>query len=210
MNSKVDTYLIEGCGRCDFYRSPKCKVHFWPSELKRLRQIILECGLKEEIKWSNPCYTFQNKNVLMLSAFKKFASIAFFKGSLLKDEKKLLVAPGENSQASRQLCFTDEKDIRKIEQDIKAYIFEAIEIEKAGLKVNFKKESGPWPEELVQKFEELPKLKVAFEKLSPGRQRGYILYFSQAKQSKTRETRIDRCIPKILDGVGLNEYKKSL
>lgn len=205
MNQKVDLYLEEGCGRCSFYRTPQCKVHNWPEELKQLRRIALDCGLNEEFKWSQPCYVFQNSNILIVTAFKEYAALAFFKGALLEDPNGILVAPGENSQSARHVRFTNVKDILELEPILKAYIHEAMEVEKIGLKVNFKKSPEPIPEELQHKFEEVPALKSAFEALTPGRQRGYILHFSQAKQAKTREARIDKCMDKIFKGKGFND-----
>ncbi len=210
MNKSVDNYFIEGCGRCPLGGTADCKVHNWTSELTLLRSIVLDCGLMEEAKWGVPCYTFQNKNILIVSAFKEYCSISFFKGSLLSDDKNLLVKPGPNSQAARLFKFKNTKEILKIESDIKAYIFEAIELEKAGLIVAFKKNPEPMPEELEQKFEADPVFKNAFEALTPGRQRGYILYFSQAKQSKTRISRIDKCLPMIISGIGLHDKYKSM
>ena len=198
----VDEYLAEGCGRCSLGGTPECKVHKWDKELARLRSILLACGLTEEIKWSQPCYTYGGNNILLMTAFKDYCCLAFFKGVLLKDSTKLLTAPGENSQAVRQLRFTDVKDIIRLETTIKAYIFEAIEVEKTGLKVNLKKEQDPMPEELQQKLDGDPALKTAFEALTPGRQRGYILHFSQPKQSATRILRIEKNIPKIMAGKG--------
>ncbi|MDF2156349.1 YdeI/OmpD-associated family protein [Algoriphagus sp. CAU 1675] len=206
MNPKVDLYFIEGCGRCKLGGTPQCKVHTWEDELQELRSIILETGLNEELKWSVPCYTFQGKNLLLLAAFKEYCALSFFKGSLLKDEKKLLHQPGENSQATRQFRFTQLGEIQEMESILKAYIQEAKELEKAGLKVDFKeKKALVFPDELLQKFEENPVLKRAFEALTPGRQRAYTLYFSAAKQSKTRASRIEKCIPQIFEGKGLNE-----
>lgn len=205
MNPKVDTYLEDGCGRCSLYKTPQCKVNSWPEELKLLRRIVLDCGLTEEFKWKQPCYTWNGNNVLLVTAFKEYVAVAFFKGSLLKDTNNLLAKPGENSQAARQFRFTNVADIRKLEAEIKAYIYEAIEVEKAGLKVSFKKEAEPLPEELLIKFSEMPELKAAFEALTPGRQRGYLLFFSAPKQSKTRETRIEKHIPDILNGKGIND-----
>lgn len=206
MNPKVDLYFIEGCGRCKLGGTPQCKVHTWAEELQELRRILLETGLNEELKWSIPCYTYQGKNLLLMAAFKEYCSLSFFKGSLLKDEKKLLHQPGENSQATRQFRFTKLKEIKKMESILKTYIQEAKEVEKAGLKVDFKeKRTLIFPNELLQKFEENPVLKTAFEALTPGRQRAYNLYFSAAKQSKTRESRIEKCISQIFAGKGLNE-----
>lgn len=202
---KVDTYLLEGCGRCEKYRTPQCKVQTWQNELIELRRIALESGLKEEYKWSQPCYTFEGSNIFLVTAFKEYAALAFFKGSLIKDSKKLLVAPGKNSQASRQFRFTNQKEILKLEPLIKAYIKEAIEIEKSGVKVEFKISPEPIPEELEEQFKKDHSLKLAFEALTPGRQRGYILYFSQPKQSKTRTVRIEKFKSKILEGKGFHD-----
>lgn len=208
MNPKVDNYLIEGCGRCALGGTPDCKVHKWTQELELLRKIVLDCELTEEVKWGVPCYTFQKKNVLIVSAFREYCSVSFFKGALLKDPMGILDKPGENSQAARLIKFTNIKEIKAVEADLKTYIYEAIEVEKKGLKVNFKKNPEPIPEELERKFEEDPVLKTAFETLTPGRQRGYILYFSAPKQSKTRESRIEKSIGKILNGEGLHDQYK--
>ncbi len=203
--NKIDKYLIEGCGRCPLGGSPDCKVHTWTTELELLRMIVLDCGLIEELKWGVPCYTFQKKNVLIVSAFKDYCSVSFFKGALLNDANGILVKPGKNSQAARLIKFTSIEEIKKAEADLKTCIYEAIEVEKAGLKVNFKKNPEPLPEELEKRFEEDPVLKTAFEALTPGRQRGYILYFSAPKQAKTRESRIEKNVGKILNGEGLND-----
>lgn len=209
MNNSVEKYFFEGCGRCPLGGTPDCKVHKWTRELELLRKIVLDCGLTEESKWGAPCYTFQNKNVLMVSAFKEFCCISFFKGSLLSDNKKLLAKPGPNSQAVRLFKFKNINEIVKIESDIKAYIFESVEIEKAGLNVPFKKSPEPIPEEFELKINNDPILRNAFEALTPGRKRGYILYFSQPKQSKTRISRIEKCVPMILSGIGLHDKYKS-
>ena len=205
MNHKVDLYLEEGCGRCSLYRTPQCKVNHWPEELRQLRRIVLECGLDEEYKWSQPCYVFQKRNILLVTAFKEYAALAFFKGVLLADPGGILVAPGANSQSVRQVRFTDVKNILQLESVLKAYIFEAIEVEKMGLKVKFKQKAAALPDELQKKFDDIPELKTAFEALTPGRQRGYLLYFNQAKQSRTRESRIEKCMEKIFTGKGLND-----
>ena len=205
MNSKVDNYLREGCGRCPLGGTPECKVHQWTSELELLREIVLDCDLVEELKWGVPCYTLQESNVLLLSAFKDYCSISFFKGALLADHHNTLEKPGKNTQAGRVIRFTNTEKIKALEAALKTYIYEAIEVEKAGLKVNFKKNPEPIPEELEKRLADDPILQTAFEALSPGRQRGYILYFSAPKQSKTRQTRIDKCIGKILNGEGLND-----
>lgn len=205
MNPQVDAYLAEGCGRCPLGGTPECKVHSWSKELELLRAMVLDCGLAEEVKWGVPCYTFQGGNVVIVSAFKHYCSLSFFKGSLLQDADGLLASPGENSQAARLFKFTDVQQIMELESQIKAYIFEAVEVEKAGLKVPFKKRPEPIPEELELKFEEDPALKAAFEALTPGRQRGYILHFSQPKQSKTKVARIEKCVAKIFEGKGFQE-----
>ncbi len=205
MNPAVDMYLMEGCGRCPLGGTSNCKVHFWTKELRMLRKIVLHCGLTEEVKWGVPCYTFQHKNVLLLSAFKEYCAISFFKGSLLADPHQLLLKPGERSQATRLLKFTDTEKIGAQESHIKAYIFEAVEVEKAGLKVSFHPNPEPIPEELARKFEEDPILKSAFDALTPGRQRGYLIHFSQPKQSNTRRSRIEKCVAKILNGEGMHD-----
>jgi uncharacterized protein YdeI (YjbR/CyaY-like superfamily) len=169
---------------------------------------VLDCGLKEEFKWSQPCYTFRKHNVLIATAFKDYAALAFFKGSLLKDTHGLLVTPGKSSQAGRQLRFSSVEQIMNLEPVIKSYIYQAIEVEKAGLKVSFKKNPEPVPDELQHQLDDDPELKSAFEALTPGRQRGYILYFSQPRKSSTRMSRIEKCIPMILNGEGLNDHYK--
>ena len=205
-NPEVDHYFVEGCGRCPLGGTPECKIHFWPKELLYLRKIALSCGLAEELKWGMPVYTYQNNNLAMIAAFKDNCVISFFKGALLQDSHKILSLPGENTQSARVIRFTDVHKIEELESTIKAYIFEAIEAEKAGLKVEFKKPSEfSMADEFKSKLEEIPELKTAFEALSPGRQRGYLLHFSQPKQSKTRESRVENCVHKILIGKGLNE-----
>ncbi|MEH6765390.1 MAG: YdeI family protein [Aequorivita antarctica] len=178
----------------------------WKEEMKLLRKICLDCGLTEDFKWMHPCYTLKGKNVVLIHEFKEYCALLFHKGTLLKDSEKILIQQTENVQAARQIRFTNIEDIVALESTIKAYIFEAIEVEKAGLKIEMKKVSEfNMPEELQLKFKEDPSLKTAFEALTPGRQRGYLLYFSQAKQSKTREARIEKYIPKIFDGKGIND-----
>jgi len=209
MNPDVDIYLAEGCGRCPLGGTEDCKVHNWTRELRLLRKIVLDCGLREERKWGAPCYTYQSKNVLMLSALNSSACLSFFKGSLLSDEKKLLKKPGEHSQAARLFRFSNLEQIAEIKDYLKACIFEAIEVEKAGRKVVFKSKPEPIPKELRIALEEDPVLKTAFENLSPGRQRGYILHISKAKQSSTRISRIKKCTPMILNGIGLHDKYQS-
>ncbi|KAA3633049.1 MAG: hypothetical protein DWP97_09930 [Calditrichaeota bacterium] len=192
MNSKIDRYIS--------------KNKKWQKELKKLRTIILECNLIEELKWGVPCYTSENSNILLIHCFKEYCAILFHQGALLKDIKKILIQQTKNVQAARQIRFTDVQEIEKIESVIKMYIKEAVKNNKAGLKVNMKKtEDFEVPEEFKMRLDEDSELRVSFEALTPGRQRGYLLHFSSAKQSKTRESRIDKCIPLILNGIGLND-----
>ncbi len=207
MIPEVDKYLKDGCMRCPKGATPECKVNDWQEELKLLRLLVLECGLTEELKWSVPCYTIDGKNVLILSAFKESAAINFFKGVLLNDEYNILESPGENSQSARYLKFTNIQQVKDHEDKIKALVKKAAENEKKGLKVEFKKTSQyEVPEELEQKFNEDPGFKAAFDALTPGRQRGYLIHFSGAKQSTTRTRRIEKFTPKIFEGKGFNEY----
>ena len=182
------------------------KAKKWQEEYKKLRTIILDCGLTEEYKWMHPCYTFQESNVVLIHGFKEYCAILFIKGALLKDTKHVLIQQTENVQAGRQIRFTNVREIVKLEPTLKAYIHEAIEVEKAGLKVKLKKTADyKIPKELQNKLDENLALKEAFYALTPGRQRGYIYYFSQPKLSKTREARIEKYIDRILDGIGLND-----
>jgi uncharacterized protein YdeI (YjbR/CyaY-like superfamily) len=209
LNPKVDAYLIDGCGRCKYYATPQCKVHTWVHILQELRQLALESDLVEEYKWSQPVYTYNDKNVIIVTAFKEYCCISFLKGVLLKDEAKLLVKQGENQQSGRLLKFTNIKEVTKNKKIIKAYIKEAIEIEKSGGKVTFEKNPEPMPEELINKLNELPSLKNAFYSLTPGKQRSHIIYISQPKSSKSRADRVDKCIEKIMRGEGFHDaYKK--
>lgn len=206
INPKIDTYLAVGCGRCPLTNTPECKVHNWTEELKLLREIVLECGLTEELKWGVPCYTFEGNNIAIVSAFKEFCSLSFFKGVLLKDANGILIKQGENSQAARIVKFTDVQQILEKESILKAYIKEAVEVEKAGLKVEFKEISEyEIPAELQNKLDENEAFRNAFKDLTPGRQKGYILHFSQPKQSKTRESRIEKSMPRIFLGKGLHD-----
>ncbi len=182
------------------------KAGEWQKEFEKLRRILLDCGLTEEWKWNLPCYTFQNSNIAIIQGFKNYGALMFFKGVLLKDPKGILIQPGENSQAQRQIRFSNVQEIDEMEDSLRAYILEAIEVEKAGLQVNFKEtKEYNIPEELQHKFDEIPALKAAFEALTPGRQRGYLIYFSKAKQSKTRVSRIEKYMQHILDGRGLKD-----
>jgi uncharacterized protein YdeI (YjbR/CyaY-like superfamily) len=178
----------------------------WVEEVERLRPIILDSELTEELKWGKPCYTFEKGNVAMLYRMKDCCALGFFKGVLLKDAEGLLVAPGENSQAMRWLRFTDIDEVVEQESAVRAYIAEAVEAEKAGLNVKFRSTKDfTVPEEFQARLDGDPALKAAFDGLTPGRQRGYILYFSGAKQSRTRASRVDKCAQRILDGKGLND-----
>jgi len=177
----------------------------WQEEFAKLRAIVLEHPLTEQLKWYQPCYTLQNKNVVLIHGFKEYCALMFFKGALLKDPHRILVTPGQH-QAARQIRFSNVRDIVEMKRIVKAYIDEAIEIEKAGLKVKLKKTADfKVPDEFQKKLDEVPALKAAFRALSPGRQRGYIFHISQPKQSKTREARVEKCMPLILNGKGLND-----
>ena len=191
MNLKVDEYI----GNAK-----------WQEEIRQLRRIILDCQLTEELKWGVPCYTFQNVNIVLIHEFKKYCAILFIKGALLKDAQGILVQQTENVQAGRQIRVTSVQEIAAMEPTLKAYIHEAIEIEKSGLEVNFKKNTEfTIPDALQNRFDEMPALKTAFEALTPGRQRGYILYFSAPKQAKTRESRVEKYAQQIFDGKGLDD-----
>ena len=195
MNPKVDEFIS--------------KANRWQEEFEKLRMIILDCQLTEELKWGVPCYTFQNSNVVLIHGFKEYCAILFIKGALLNDAQGLLIQQTEKVQAGRQIRFTYLNEIIKLEATLKAYIYEAIEVEKAGLKVELKKTTEyTLPEELLKKFEEIPALKTAFETLTPGRQRAYILYFSEPKQTKTRESRVEKYMQLILNGKGLNDIPR--
>lgn len=192
MNPKVDVYLR--------------KAKRWREESEELRAILLGCGLTEELKWGKPCYMFQESNVVIIGGFKEYCALLFCKGALLKDAKGILIKPGENTQAARQIRFTSVGEIVKMAPILKGYIREAIEVEKAGLEVDYIKSTElVFPEEFQKKLEEAPALRRAFEALTPGRQRGYYLHFSAPKQSKTRESRVEKCVGRILEGKGFNE-----
>lgn len=192
MNSKVDWFFT--------------KATQWQQEYKTLRNIVLDCDLVEELKWGQPCYTFQKSNIVLIHGFKDYCALLLFKGALLKDKKKILIQQTENVQAARQIRFTNSKEIVKMKATLKAYIHEAVEVEEAGLKVEFKKtKEFTLPEEFQRKLDKSRALKKAFESLTPGRQRGYLLHFSSAKQAKTRESRVEKYIPQILEGKGLDD-----
>lgn len=192
MNPKVDVFLS--------------KQKTWALEMEKLRTIILDCGLNEDFKWYKPCYTLNENNVVLIHGFKNYCALLFFKGALLKDPKGILVQQTENVQAARQIRFNSIQQIKAMQGDVKAYIQQAIAIEKAGLKVELKKNSElTFPEEFVAKFADVPELKSAFDALTPGRQKAYQLFFTAPKQTKTRQARIEKAIPNILKGKGLND-----
>jgi len=189
--------------KLDFFFEKTTK---WQEELLKLREIVLDCGLNEELKWGQPCYTLNKTNVIMLGGFKDYCFISFLKGVLLHDSENMLQKPGENTQSGRIIPFIDIQTIIDMNQTLKAYIYEAIEVEKAGLKVtSIGKGELVFPDELLQKFESDPTFKVAFEALTPGRQRAYNIYFSGAKQSKSRVSRIESYVQRILSGKGFND-----
>jgi uncharacterized protein YdeI (YjbR/CyaY-like superfamily) len=182
------------------------KAKNWQEEFKELRRLVLDCELSEEPRWGKPCYTFQNGNIVLIHGFKEYCALLFFKGALLKDPKGILIQQTENVQAARQIRFTNVQEIVQMEPVLNAYIREAVEVEKAGLEVTYKKTSEfKMPEEFQSKLAKTPALEKAFAALTPGRQRGYLLYFSAAEQPKTREARIEKCMPLILKGTGLND-----
>ena len=192
MNPKVDFFFN--------------KAKQWQDEYEKLRTIALNCGLTEELKWGCPCYSLNKQNIVLIHGFKEYCAYLFFKGALLDDTHGILIQQTENVQSARQIRFTNLHEIIDLESALKAYIFEAVEVEKAGLKVEFKKtEEFKVPAEFQYKLDHIPALKTAFEALTPGRQKGYLLYFAQAKQSKTREARVEKYIPQILDGKGLDD-----
>lgn len=191
-NAKVDGFLR--------------KVKQWQEEYETLRKIVLDCELTEDFKWMHPCYTFENKNIVLIHGFKEYIALLFHKGVLLKDTHGILIQQTENVQAARQIRFTNVQEILEKESIIKDYIYEAIEVEKAGLEVEFKKKTDyTIPDEFQNKLDEMPALKIAFEALTPGRQRAYLHHFSEPKQSKTRVSRVEKWMPQILDGKGLND-----
>lgn len=209
MVQSVDQYLVDGCMRCKYGATPECKVHSWSEILVMLRHLALQSGLAEQVKWGVPCYTYQGKNVFNISAFKNFACIGFFKGVLLSDPDKILEKQGENSQSGRIIKFTSADQVSKLTKTIASYFKEAIEIEKSGKMIEAKKEMEAMPEELHEYLEQDELLKNAFYSLTPGRQRGYIIYFSQPKQSASRINRIEKCKEKILNGEGLHDKYNS-
>jgi len=205
MNTSADLFFTEGCGRCSKHSTPECKVHSYTEELALLRQLLLSTGLEEDCKWGSPCYTLAGKNVVMLAVFKDYCSLSFFKGALLADSAQLLSKAGPNSQSMRLFKFTDLTSIKRHEKTITEYIFEAIEVEKSGIQIPKSRASEPIPPALEQLFMEDIPFKTAFEKLTPGRQRAYLLHFNGAKQEKTTIARIAKNRQRILDGYGMND-----
>ncbi|MFD1001586.1 YdeI family protein [Ohtaekwangia kribbensis] len=192
MNPKVDFYFI--------------KAKKWKKEFETLRSIVLDCQLTEELKWGNPCYTFERKNIVLIHGFKDYCALLLFKGALLKDPKGILVQQTENVQSARQIRFTNVQEIIKLKATLKSYIYEAVKVEEAGLKVDFKKTSDfEVPEEFQSKLDKSRALKNAFSSLTPGRQRAYLFYFSSAKQSKTRAARVEKYMDQIMDGRGMDD-----
>ena len=192
MNPKVDFYFI--------------KAKKWQKEFETLRSIVLDCQLTEELKWGNPCYTFEKKNIVLIHGFKDYCALLFFKGALLKDPKGILIQQTENVQSARQIRFTNVQEIVKLKATLKSYIYEAVKVQESGLKVEFKKTSEfAIPEEFQNKLDKNRALKTAFNTLTPGRQRAYLFYFSSAKQSKTRAARVEKYVEQILDGRGLDD-----
>ena len=199
-------YFIDGCGRCSLHGTDQCKVRTWADPLVLLREIMLQSGLEEEAKWGQPTYTLKGKNVAMIYSFKDSCGISFFKGVLLQDDAKILVPAGANSNVARLLKITSAAQVAELEPHIHAYIAEAIELEKSGAKVPKPTERERMPETLAHWLENDPQLQTAWDLLTPGRQRSYILHVGSAKQEQTQLNRIEKCIPKIYAGKGFNEY----
>lgn len=204
-NVSVESYLAEGCGRCEHYQTPQCKVHLWTEELLALREILKSSDLEETMKWGSPCYTFDGKNVAMMGSFRDYCSISFFKGVLLEDLNGVLEAPGPNSRHARLLKFRSSEDVNRLASQALNFLTQAVEIEKKGLKVEAA-EVEPLPDELEARLMSEDGLWDAFESLTPGRQRSFILHVSGAKNAETRVRRAEKCVPKIWAGKGFNEY----
>jgi uncharacterized protein YdeI (YjbR/CyaY-like superfamily) len=205
INATVDAYLREGCGRCEHYKTPECKVHRWSSILEGMRALLRESGLTEEVKWGSPCYTLGGKNVVMMMSFKDTCALSFFKGAALTDEEGLLEQPGPNSRFGRFLKFRTHADWVARRGRAKTFVEQAIALERAGKKVVPSSAPEPMPAELEEKLSTDAKLRGAFEALTPGRRRSHILHISSAKQSETRARRVERCAVDILSGRGFNE-----
>lgn len=204
-NTSVDSYLQDGCGRCDLFRTPECKVHLWTDALKALREILRDSALEETMKWGSPCYTFQGTNVILLTSLRRLCGISFLRGAAMRDEHGLLEKPGPNSRYARYMPFTDAAQVAEREPEIRAYIEEAIGLVRDGVRVDVGAETEPMPDELAERLDADEELRAAYERLTPGRQRSHILHVSGAKQSATRERRVEKCAGKILAGKGFNE-----
>lgn len=201
----VDAYLRDGCGRCEHYKTPACKVHRWADVLEELRKLVLASGLEEQVKWGQPCYSLEGKNVVMIAAFKESCALSFFKGAALADEDGLLESPGPNSRFARFLKFRSSKDIKARRKAAERFLQEAIALERAGKRVEPAAAIEEMPEELARRLAGDPALNRAFLALTPGRRRSHVLHISGAKQSATREKRVERCAKEIAAGRGFNE-----
>lgn len=205
MNTEsVDAYIRDGCGRCDLYRTPECKVLLWTEPLEALRDLLLESELVEEMKWGNPCYTLDGKNVIMLASVRRHCALSFFKGAALEDEGGLLSKPGPNSRYARLFTFTSSDEVEHHEDAIKGFIEQAINLERDGVEV-IVDDDDELPAELEHRLSTDPDLQRAFDALTPGRQRSHILHVSGAKKSETRARRAEKCVARILLGKGFNE-----
>lgn len=206
MNRTIEGYFADGCGRCPLGGTPDCNVHAWRPILEALRDLLRSCGLEEAVKWGMPCYQYQGANVVILGAFKEFASLGFFKGSLLQNADGILTRQGENSEASRVIKVVELAWLRDWEEQVRACIYEAIEVEKSGLKVATRTvEEEDFPEVIRQRLAEMPDLRNAFFALTPGRRKGYLLYFKGAAQDKTRLSRLEKQVSRIMNGKGLHD-----
>ncbi len=205
MNKSSEAYFTTGCMRCTLGNTPACKVHQWEQPLRLLRKILLDCGLREQAKWGVPTYSYDNKNLMLISAFKSFCVLSFFNGAELSDTEKLLVKPGEHTQAGRWMKFTTVQQVIDIVPTIKAYIFESIELEKSGMQKKAESKLPDIPQELQILFDKDHNFQKAFQSLTPGRQRGYLIFFTQPKQSATRTSRIEKYIDKIFAGIGFHD-----
>lgn len=203
--TNVDSYLRDGCGRCERYRTPECKVHRWTGPLEALRRLVLAAGLDEELKWGSPCYTLGGKNVVMIAAFEEHCALSFFEGAALEDEDGILESAGPSSRIARLIRFRSTEDVLGRREEIARLLEQAIALERAGVRAERSAAPEPVPDELARRLEEDAALRAAFEALTPGRRRSHILYVSGAKQRETRSRRVDKCAPVILAGRGFGE-----
>lgn len=204
-NSNVDSYLRDGCGRCEHFQTPSCKVHLWTRALEALRELALSTGLDEEMKWGCPCYTLGGKNVLMIAAFRDSCVLSFFKGGALVDDDGALESAGPNSRVARWMKFRSHDEVLARRAVALRFIEQAIALERAGVKVEKRAEPEPIPSELAQRFDVDPDLRRAFDALTPGRKRSHLIHITGAKQSETRARRVEKCAADILAGRGFNE-----